>query len=162
MTNSNAIATRLITLNDFSTSIDLRLIDQKKMIVGTFDSILYPCPEMREGKPWKYNVDYYAGAATIYFLIFQSEMDTSANLNNVLSSIKSKISSTWNLNLWVEVFKTLLIHSSIDQTNMVPVISRVGAKLIHPDTIECVKQAHLKTYDLCMMDEDDDTDEDDD
>merc|ERR1719450_1833683 len=165
MTNSRPLASRLITLKKFSTSIDLSLIpDHEKVTFQGFNSSTsYPCPEMRKGKPWKYNADYYSGAATIHLIAFQSEMDQNVNSKDTLKYIRTLIPRDWDASLWMEIFSTLFVSSLLNISNLlVSLISKIGARLVDPKTVQKLKEAHLKTYDLDMDDDDDEDDDDDD
>ena len=163
-TDSRPVDSRLITLTDFRGSIDLTVLQDHERTMFSRSSVktTYPCPEMQQGEPWKYNVDYYAAASTIHMIVFQREMDGDHDLLQTLAGLRSIIPQNWNTRLWLDVFSTLLVRSSLQPVNLVNLISQLGAQLIDPKVTESLKKAQERIFEMKVMGDDYDDDDDDD
>lgn len=56
-----------VKLIDFGRSLDLALYPERSSFMHTFNDD--KCPEMREGRAWSYQLDYYGLATTIYTML---------------------------------------------------------------------------------------------
>ncbi|XP_065883553.1 uncharacterized protein [Dysidea avara] len=64
-----------LKLIDFGRSIDMKAFDPCTQFTGSSNTSGFVCTEMKTGKPWSWQVDYYALAATIYCMMHGNYMD---------------------------------------------------------------------------------------
>lgn len=67
----------------------------------------FMCPEMRENRPWTYQLDLYGLAGVFHVLLFGKYMDIEKKSNGIWMH-KTKIPRYFNRNVWETIFKTLL------------------------------------------------------
>lgn len=65
------------------------------------------CIEMRENRPWTYQLDLYGLAGIIHVLLFGKYMDVEKNANGFWMH-KTHMPRYFNKSLWEKIFKSLL------------------------------------------------------
>jgi checkpoint serine/threonine-protein kinase len=76
------------------------------------------CAEMREGRPWTWQVDYHGLAGTIHCLLFGKYIETIRCDEGGLTRggrryrIRESLKRYWQTDLWSECFEVLLNPSS--------------------------------------------------
>ena len=65
-----------ITLIDFGRAIDTRAFQTGATFVADWEAGLADCPEIRELRPWTYQIDYYGLAGVVHSLLFGKYMET--------------------------------------------------------------------------------------
>ncbi|CAH0386427.1 unnamed protein product [Bemisia tabaci] len=95
-----------IQLIDFGRSIDMTLLPEGTTFSTVVETDGFTCNEMKDGKRWTYQTDYFGIAGTVYLLIMAKYMQT------------VKINGVWNLSsafprysrrdIWEPVFYKLL------------------------------------------------------
>ncbi|KAL7271844.1 protein kinase [Rhizina undulata] len=102
-----------IALIDFGRGIDMKLFNANVQFIADWKTDQQDCAEMREMRPWTYQVDYHGLAAIIHSMLFGKYIETVAERGNVLGGMrKYKITSTlkryWQQEIWGQVFDVLL------------------------------------------------------
>ncbi|KAG5294445.1 spindle assembly checkpoint protein SLDA [Histoplasma ohiense] len=120
---------RGITLIDFGRAIDMQVFPRNVQFIADWKIGAHECSEMRECRPWTYQVDLYGLAGTIHILLFGKYMEvtpatanrTSCGENGNMSMpgagglgakklyrIKESLKRYWERELWAEVFDLCL------------------------------------------------------
>ncbi|KKY25289.1 putative checkpoint serine threonine-protein kinase bub1 [Phaeomoniella chlamydospora] len=122
-----------LTLIDFGRGIDVRKFRPEAQFIADWETGPQDCPEMRELRPWTWQVDYFGMAGVIHSLLFgkyiDSVVDKSAAIPSVSSStglsggpvgggvglsakkvwkLKEGFKRYWQGDIWSEVFSLLL------------------------------------------------------
>lgn len=104
-----------ISLIDFGRGIDMRVFDPKVAFIADWETSEADCAEMREMRPWTYQVDYHGLAGTIHSLLFGKYMAVVAERGGGLGQGASKhyriregFKRYWQTEIWTECFELLL------------------------------------------------------
>lgn len=116
---------RCLQLIDFGVSIDLKLFKQGQTFNFVHNDNSFKCPEMREERPWTYQLDLYGLAGVLHVLLFGKYMDIEKKARGFWMH-KTHTPRYINKNLWDEVFKTLL---NIRDCNSMPNLQDLRALL---------------------------------
>ncbi|WVQ75553.1 hypothetical protein IAR50_005180 [Cryptococcus sp. DSM 104548] len=107
-TGSDGWSQQGLRLIDFGRAIDLSLfprgIEQTFQVSHTVDD--KDCTEMRQGKPWSYQTDYFGLAGVAYCMLFGKYMKTVISEGKV--RIDQPLKRYWQPHLWQPFFDTLL------------------------------------------------------
>lgn len=98
-----------IQLIDFGFSIDLKLIKQEDPHFSGFTRSLKknPCIEMREDRPWIYQLDWYGVAGTIHAMLFGEYMKVKQERNGLWMP-QIVIRRYFRQKIWKNLFEELL------------------------------------------------------
>ena len=69
-------AAKGIELIDFGRAIDTRAFSRAVQFVADWEAGLADCPEIRELRPWTWQIDYYGLAGVVHSLLFGKYMET--------------------------------------------------------------------------------------
>ena len=118
-----------LTLIDFGRGIDTKMFKKQAKFVADWDPHPEDCTEIKECKPWKYQIDFYGAAGVIHSLLFGKYLETitvqETNTNDdgdqtysVGSAakksykVKDGFKRYWEKDLWLNVFSVLLNKGS--------------------------------------------------
>ncbi|EGO52328.1 hypothetical protein NEUTE1DRAFT_90495 [Neurospora tetrasperma FGSC 2508] len=73
---SGGWAARGLTLIDFGRGIDFRQFREEVQFVADWKPTAQDCAEMREGRPWTWQIDYHGLAGVVHALLFGKYIDT--------------------------------------------------------------------------------------
>ncbi|XP_053951217.1 uncharacterized protein LOC128858751 [Anastrepha ludens] len=102
--NSTQYALQLI---DFGVSIDMKLFKPGQTFNYVHNENAFKCVEMREGRPWTYQLDLYGLAGVIHVLLFGKFMDITQRANGTWMH-KTHVPRYINRTLWDTIFQSLL------------------------------------------------------
>jgi len=68
-----------VCLIDFGRAIDTTVFPEGTMFTGSNETDGFQCTQMLEGKPWKWQVDYFGIAASIFVLMHGQYMKVVKN-----------------------------------------------------------------------------------
>ncbi|XP_018794567.1 PREDICTED: uncharacterized protein LOC108972441 [Bactrocera latifrons] len=102
--NSTQYALQLI---DFGVSIDMKLFKSGQTFNYVHNENAFKCVEMREGRPWTYQLDLYGLAGVIHVLLFGKFMDIAQRPNGIWMH-KTHVPRYINRTLWDSIFQSLL------------------------------------------------------
>jgi checkpoint serine/threonine-protein kinase len=121
-----------ILLIDFGRAIDMKLFRPEVQFIADWETDHQDCAEMREMRPWTYQVDYHGLAAIIHSLLFGRYIETTASKSG-LPGVQSKhykitqpLKRYWQKEIWTEVFDVLLNplqYVAKEQTGAMPINS---------------------------------------
>lgn len=105
-----------ISLIDFGRGIDMRLFHPNVQFIADWKTDTQDCAEMREMRPWTYQIDYHGLAAIIHSMLFGKYIDTTTTerggLGGGAGARRYRITSTlkryWQTEIWNELFDVLL------------------------------------------------------
>ena len=104
-----------IALIDFGRGIDMRAFRADVQFVADWKTTAQDCAEMRELRPWTFQIDYHGLAGTVHSMLFGKYMDTVAATGGPLGSgatrtyrIRESLKRYWQTELWREAFDVLL------------------------------------------------------
>ncbi|KAH3672247.1 hypothetical protein WICMUC_004342 [Wickerhamomyces mucosus] len=101
---------RGIKLIDFGRSIDMTLFPKNSEFRSSWKTDQQDCSEMREGKTWTYQADYYGIAGIIHTMLFGSFIETAHDGGKY--KLANSLKRYWQQELWEPLFDTLINSSS--------------------------------------------------
>lgn len=106
---------RGIVLIDFGRGIDMRAFDPDVQFIADWKTTAADCAEMREGRPWTWQIDYHGLAGIIHCLLFGRYIETVRCDKGGLGTtagrrykIKESLKRYWQTDLWGSCFDLLL------------------------------------------------------
>ncbi|EME80724.1 uncharacterized protein MYCFIDRAFT_204053 [Pseudocercospora fijiensis CIRAD86] len=107
-----------ITLIDFGRGIDMKNFVPDVGFIADWKTSEADCPEMRELRPWTYQIDYFGLAGIVHSLLFGRYMevlaaekkDGSSSLGGARKCyrIREALKRYWQTEIWAELFSVLL------------------------------------------------------
>ncbi|CAK7223936.1 protein kinase [Sporothrix bragantina] len=125
-------AARGMTLIDFGRAIDMRAFPADVKFVADWKTTAQDCAEMREGRPWTWQIDYHGLAGALHCLLFGKYMETvrcdqgmgaafggdTAGAGGIGAAlergpikryrIRETLKRYWQTDIWSEAFELLL------------------------------------------------------
>ncbi|SCU97221.1 LANO_0E15478g1_1 [Lachancea nothofagi CBS 11611] len=96
-----------VYLIDFGRSFDLTLVPTGTKFKANWKTDQQDCSEMREGRTWTYEADYYGLAGIIHAMLFGRFIETRTLPNQTYTLINS-FKRYWRLDIWPPLFDMLL------------------------------------------------------
>lgn len=107
-----------ITLIDFGRAIDItRFKTRPTGFVSDWETDEQDCPQMRDGRTWMYEADYYGIAAIIHTLLFGDYIETKKVDNRY--KLSNNFKRYWQVQLWMPLFD-LLLNPYCDEEHQTP------------------------------------------
>lgn len=109
---------RGVVLIDFGRGIDMKAFVPDVEFVADWKTTVQDCPEMREGRPWTWQIDYYGLAGVIHCLLFGKYIETVRSDQGGLGrggrkyKIRESLKRYWQTDIWSDCFEVLLNPSS--------------------------------------------------
>jgi checkpoint serine/threonine-protein kinase len=104
-----------VCLIDFGRGIDMKHFNPNVAFIADWKTSEADCAEMRELRPWTYQVDYHGLAGIIHSLLFGKYMETVSEKGGGLGQgatktyrIRENLKRYWQTEIWAEVFALLL------------------------------------------------------
>lgn len=95
-----------LQLIDFGCAIDLDWYGEDEAFTYVVKTDNFTCCEMLEGKPWKFQIDLFGIAGTVFVMLFGKYMEVEKRHNEWKP--KTKFPRYFNKILWEQFFDTLL------------------------------------------------------
>jgi checkpoint serine/threonine-protein kinase len=112
---SGGWASRGLTLIDFGRGIDMRAFAPDVHFIADWKTGPQDCAEMREGRPWTWQIDYHGLAGVVHCLLFGRYIETvrcdAGGLGTQAGrryKIREGLKRYWQTELWAECFDVLL------------------------------------------------------
>lgn len=112
---SGGWASRGVTLIDFGRGIDMRAFRPDVQFVADWKTSPQDCAEMREGRPWTWQIDYHGLAGTVHCLLFGRYIETVRCDGGGLGiaaarryRVRESLKRYWQTELWADCFDLLL------------------------------------------------------
>ncbi|TEA16561.1 Checkpoint serine/threonine-protein kinase bub1 [Colletotrichum sidae] len=122
---------RGVTLIDFGRGIDMRNFEADVGFVADWKTSAQDCAEMREGRPWTWQIDYHGLAGIVHCLLFGKYIDTvrcdqgGIGLAGRKYRIRESLKRYWQTEIWGECFELLLNPGSfvaVEEGGKMPVL----------------------------------------
>lgn len=102
-----------LTLIDLGRGIDARAFKPEARFIADWKAEETDCPEIREAKPWKWEIDLFGAAGVIHSLLFGKYIETVLVSGGGLGQkkewkVRDSFKRYWEKDIWVEVFSTLI------------------------------------------------------
>lgn len=99
-----------LTLIDFGRSVDLAFFDERTQFIADWEPTQQDCAELKEMRPWRYQIDYHGLACVIYTLLYGGYIETvSENLPGRRHyRLAHQLKRYWQQDLWQPLFDMLL------------------------------------------------------
>ncbi|KAK9484529.1 Mad3/BUB1 homology region 1-domain-containing protein [Lipomyces starkeyi] len=108
-------STKGISLIDFGRAIDLTVYDHKRDVqfIADWNTSAQDCAEMRELRPWTYQVDYHGLASIIHMMLFGKYIEITTDSQPGYGRrkhyrITQSFKRYWQQDIWRELFELLL------------------------------------------------------
>lgn len=125
-------ASKGIALIDFGRGIDMKVFKPDVQFIADWKTSEQDCAEMRELRPWTYQVDYHGLAGIIHNLLFGKYISTVAERGGTLGAgatktyrIRESLKRYWQTEIWNEVLDLLLnplMHLDAEEGRKLPVL----------------------------------------
>ncbi|KAG7089568.1 hypothetical protein E1B28_011238 [Marasmius oreades] len=117
-----------LKLIDFGRTIDTRLFPANQQFIGEWEVDERDCPELREGRPWTFQTDYFGLAGIIYCMFFGKYIQgASLTQLNGKTKIATPFKRYWQTDLWTRLFELLLNPTQAKPDGRLPVSEEIGA-----------------------------------
>lgn len=109
---------RGVVLIDFGRGIDMKAFGKDVEFVADWKTTAQDCPEMREGRPWTWQIDYYGLAGVVHCLLFGKYLETVRADQGGLGRggrkyrIRESLKRYWQTDIWADCFEVLLNPAS--------------------------------------------------
>lgn len=102
-----------LTLIDFGRGIDTRAFKAEARFIADWKVEETDCPEIREAKPWKWEIDLFGAAGVIHSLLFGKYIETVSVSGGGLGQkkewkLRENFKRYWEKDIWTDVFSTLI------------------------------------------------------
>lgn len=121
-----------LTLIDVGRGIDFRAFRPDVGFVADWKSCDQDCAEIREARPWTWQIDYFGAAGIIHSLLFGKYIETvpgpaSGGLGRKKDwKMKDGFKRYWQGDIWGSVFAVLLNPGSVQDGEVMPINKNLG------------------------------------
>lgn len=125
-------ASKGVALIDFGRGIDMKAFKPNVQFIADWPTTEADCAEMRELRPWTYQIDYHGLAGIIHNLLFGKYISTVAERGATLGAgatktykIKESLKRYWQVEIWQECLDLLLnplMHLEPEEGRKMPVL----------------------------------------
>ncbi|KAJ4224182.1 protein kinase [Fusarium solani] len=111
---SGGWSSRGVVLIDFGRGIDMRAFVPDVEFIADWKTSAQDCAEMREGRPWTWQIDYHGLAGIIHTLLFGKYIETMRCDQGGLGKsgrrykVRESLKRYWQTDLWSDCFELLL------------------------------------------------------
>ncbi|KAI9835272.1 MAG: hypothetical protein M1819_002416 [Sarea resinae] len=148
-----------LALIDFGRGIDMKLFQPGVQFIADWNTGPQDCAEMREMRPWTYQIDYHGLAGIIHSMLFGKYIDTVAERGAKLGAgatktyrIREGLKRYWQQDIWNRVFDLLLnplAHLEGEEGTKLPILK--GMRGVREDIEEwlegnCERGLGLKNH----------------
>ncbi|KAH4254764.1 hypothetical protein HBI26_008360 [Parastagonospora nodorum] len=131
-------ASKGVALIDFGRGIDMKAFKPDVQFIADWPTTEADCAEMRELRPWTYQIDYHGLAGIVHNLLFGKYISTVAERGATLGAgatktykIKESLKRYWQTEIWQECLDLLLnplMHLEPEEGRKMPVLK--GMKVV--------------------------------
>lgn len=125
-------ASKGIALIDFGRGIDMKVFKPDVQFIADWPTTEADCAEMRELRPWTYQIDYHGLAGIVHNLLFGKYISTVTERGAALGAgatktykIKESLKRYWQVEIWQEALDLLLnplMHLEPEEGRKLPVL----------------------------------------
>lgn len=155
---SGGWAARGVTLIDFGRGIDMAAFAPGVQFIADWKTTAQDCAEVREGRPWTWQLDYHGLAGIVHCLLFGKYIETTTTTmgrgdgdvgvgvgvnNNRRYKIRESLKRYWQTEIWGELFEVLL-NPVLQQQGQEPQLQQNGDKNSMPPCHERIRAVRQK------------------
>ncbi|GBE88384.1 predicted protein [Sparassis crispa] len=131
-----------IKMIDFGRTIDTRLFPAGQRYVAEWPTDARDCLEMREGRPWTFQPDYFGLAGIIYCMLYGKYIEAASvvSASDPASDGKQRFRLAtpfkryWQVNLWTRLFDLLLNSTLVHPDGHLPVCDELAELRVEMET----------------------------
>ncbi|KAI1300316.1 Mad3/BUB1 homology region 1-domain-containing protein [Xylaria venustula] len=108
-------SSRGVVLIDFGRGIDMRAFEKDVQFIADWKTTKEDCAEVREGRPWTWQLDYHGLAGIVHCLLFGKYIETVRADQGGLGTaagrkykIRESLKRYWQTDIWADCFDVLL------------------------------------------------------
>jgi checkpoint serine/threonine-protein kinase len=126
-----------IALIDFGRGIDMKVFRPDVQFIADWKTSPQDCAEMRELRPWTYQIDYHGLAGIVHSMLFGKYIETVAEKGSGIGAgaqkkwkIKEGLKRYWQTDIWTNMFDLLLnpvMRVEGEENNSLPVLRSMKA-----------------------------------
>ena len=124
-----------IKLIDFGRTIDTRLFPAGQRFIAEWPTDARDCFEVREGRPWTFQTDYFGLAGIIYCMLYGKYIEASSVIpaptpsedGKVHYKLSTPFKRYWQGDLWTRLFDALLNPTLVRPDGKLPVTDELSA-----------------------------------
>jgi checkpoint serine/threonine-protein kinase len=146
-----------LALIDFGRGIDMKSFTPTVQFIADWKTGAQDCAEIREMRPWTYQIDYHGLAGIVHSMLFGKYIDTVADQGSRIGGgatktyrIQSPLKRYWQQDIWNAVFDLLLNplhHVEKEEKGVLPIVKSM--RLVREEMEEwlegnCERGAGLK------------------
>ncbi|KAF3941620.1 hypothetical protein ABW19_dt0209422 [Dactylella cylindrospora] len=145
-----------MVLIDFGRGVDMRNFRKDVGFIADWKTDKQDCPEMREMRPWTYQIDYYGVAAIVHSMLFGKYIETTTVSGDGPGKKRYKIVNGmkryWQGEIWTEMFDLLLnpgLFTEGEEGGVMPVtrgVRKVREKMEEWIVANCERGVGLKGW----------------
>jgi checkpoint serine/threonine-protein kinase len=120
---ANGWSAKGIVLIDFGRAIDTSLYSRGTSFVTDWKMDKRDCLEMREGRVWTYETDYYGLAGIIFCMLFGKYMELPV-VKDGIQKLPATLKRYWKTALWERLFSALLNPNGFGKP--LPIVEELG------------------------------------
>jgi checkpoint serine/threonine-protein kinase len=128
-TGANGWAYKGIRMIDFGRGIDLGLFPPGQTFVGDWPTDQRDAVELREGRPWTFQADYFGLAGIVYCMLYGKYIETVPVQEDGRTTYKINVSLKryWQTEIWSALFDMLLNPSTVRADGSMPLTEEMDA-----------------------------------
>lgn len=119
-----------IKLIDFGRTIDTTKFPAGQQFSSSLATDQFDCVEMREGRPWTYQGDYFGAASIAYNVLFGRYIETKQLVDEQTGAVSYAINQNFRryhqADLWGRLFDALLNPTSVREDHSLPIIDELA------------------------------------
>ncbi|CAI4062749.1 protein kinase BUB1 SKDI_07G4410 [Saccharomyces kudriavzevii IFO 1802] len=141
-----------IYLIDFGRSFDMTLLPPGTKFRANWQADQQDCWEMRAGKPWSYEADYYGLAGVIHSMLFGKFIET-IQLQDGTCKLKNQLKRYWKKEIWTVIFDLFLNSGQVSNQTLPMTGKVVEVRNLIESHLEQHANNHLRSVILNIEDE---------
>jgi checkpoint serine/threonine-protein kinase len=115
-----------VKLIDFGRSVDTSAFAAGQEFAGDWPTDVHDCIQMREGRPWSYQSDYFGLAAVAHVLLFGKFIEVSGSGDPKKYTINQPFKRYHQAELWGRLFDALLNSDIVRPDGALPITSELA------------------------------------
>ncbi|PCH42415.1 hypothetical protein WOLCODRAFT_144048 [Wolfiporia cocos MD-104 SS10] len=118
-----------IKMIDFGRTIDTALFPAGQQYIAEWPTDARDCLEIREGRPWTFQTDYFGLAGIIYCMLYGKYIEASSVVpvpGEQRYRLAAPLKRYWQVDLWTRLFDLLLNPSLVREDGQLPICDELA------------------------------------
>ena len=116
---------------DFGRTVDLKAFPAGQTFSTTWTTDMHDCAEMREGRPWSHQPDYFGLACIAHVLLFGKYLETTTSVDEKTGktryAVKEPFRRYHQISIWTRFFDLLLNPCLVHEDGSMPITHELAA-----------------------------------